>query len=217
MRNQSRQRGFTLLEVAISIGIIALISGAIFAIVQGVFSVTQRIEYGWNRHQQIYRFSELMRTTFREMPADAVVIYEDEEWNGIASPTLILRGASIDLGGASSLSGEWETVLQGRQQRGGRMGLYIFQRPIPGSRAAQEYLETEAIELLPDLIYVNWEFREANGIDWLTVWRDTGQRPVLVRLEIMPLETETSNFYTYWLSGSATPSGNSTINRSSSP
>lgn len=212
MKYRSSQRGFTLLEVAIAIGIVALISGAIFAIVQGIFSVTQRIEYGWNRHQQIYRFSELMRTTFRELPANAVITYDEEPWNGVASPTLILRGASIGFGGATSLSGEWETVLQAREKRGGRVGLHVFQRPIEGTRAATEYSETEAIELLPDLIYVKWEFRQANGIDWLTVWNQPNQRPVLVRLEIMPLETETPQISTYWLTGSPAPGNNTNIN-----
>lgn len=201
-------RGFTLLEVSIAIMIIALISGAIFSLVQGVIAVTTQVEYGWNRHQQIYRFSELMRSTLRELPNNAVIESKEEDWNGFPAPTLIIRGGTMDLGGASLLSGEWETVLQAREMRGGRVGLYLFQRPVEGTRTAVEYQETEAIQLLPDMIYVNWEFKQANSNDWLVEWRAGNQKPALIRIELIPIETEESQFLTYWLPDASNPQGN---------
>jgi prepilin-type N-terminal cleavage/methylation domain-containing protein len=193
-----RRGGFTLVEVMVSLGILALLTGMMFSMVWGVASLGQGMQYTWTRHQQIYRFFELVRRTAETFPAEGMVRGEWEQVEGKQVQALIFRGLPSLFNAEAPLDREWETVLQIRELRGGTKAMYMLQRPVEGTQAEQDYVETEPLMLLNDLVSAKWEYYNGSNAQWLELWTNDA-RPQLIRLELVLLETEETVESVIWV------------------
>ncbi len=64
-------RGFTLLEVALGVTILAVLAGTMFTIVQGSLRAASEIQVVQRDNRRLDRFIETLRQAFRTMPANA--------------------------------------------------------------------------------------------------------------------------------------------------
>src|SRR5690606_30641101 len=72
-RPRRRRGGFTLMEVVVALAILAMITGSLFAILQGSVRGASQIEQVQRENDSINRFLDLCRKTFTTMPSSATL------------------------------------------------------------------------------------------------------------------------------------------------
>ncbi len=85
-------RGFTLLEVALGVSILAILAGTMFTIVQTSMQATSDIEVVQRENRRMERFVSLFKQLFRAFPSNANVSLRIVERNPLTQE-LVLTGA----------------------------------------------------------------------------------------------------------------------------
>ena len=199
--------GFTLIEVTVSLLILALIAGGIFAALQGTISEAASIRDAQTRQQQIDGLLELCRTTFRTLPGNASVESRVREEKGKTVPELIFRNAPFVLAWDSAQRLDAVTVLGLRPQIGGLSTLSILRVSDPGlARDPVDGVSDAAwMPLVPDLSKVSWRFYDASSGRWLDLLPRGTARPTAVELQLTPSGATEPVRMVFWIPPVVTP------------
>ncbi|MGB8354686.1 MAG: type II secretion system protein [Chthoniobacteraceae bacterium] len=193
------QNAFTLLEVTLAMGILVLLAGAVYAIVDASIRGTSELESHENRLQQESGFLSLCRQTFHALPATALFQVRIVQQGENFVPELIFRNSPglFQWGNVSNVS--FSTILGVRQQVGGLFNLSILQDSedeigsyLNGGTAKHSWLV-----LMPDLRDVQWRFFDPRTQVWAKEWKEPTVRPLFAELT---LTTEAgAGKYVFWL------------------
>lgn len=205
---RSGPQGFTLMEVVIALIILGMITGTLFAIIQGSVRTASRVEQDQRETDSINRLLDLCRKTFTTMPGTATLTLTLLDPN---SPTtsgqeLTIVGAPHSFGfGINPLSYK-DTILGLRpdpnaatDQNGAVLNYLCLSREdlIPqtdesGMAMRQETTGLSApddqgrywMPLLPGVVTLKWRFYKEKDQTWLEEWSDSAW-PDLIEIQLL--------------------------------
>ena len=180
-----RARGFTLLEMMITLAIFILLAAAVFGIMSGVLQGTSTLQDNSNRRDQIGALTAFMKNKLGGMPAASTLTsYQRGDGEGLTQNGIIFGTASL------------ATVIDAKVQPNGYYALRLVTMPstiINGQpqdpRPTLQQLVTADDPtlvwtlLIPDIKTLNWKFQDLNVTDWVTLWAGSS-KPNLVEFSM---------------------------------
>lgn len=192
-------RAFTLLEVVLSMAILALLAGALYAMVGASVRGTSELEARENRVQQINGYLGLCRKIFRTMPGRGTLELRVTRQGENYTPELIFRNAPGLFQWGNEDNVYISTILGVRSQVGGLVNVSILQDKedeidsyLNGGTAKRPWLV-----LLPDLRKVEWEFYDPRTLVWMKEWKEGGVRPTFAELTLT--SEQGTGKYVFWI------------------
>jgi hypothetical protein len=196
---QRRARAFTLMEVCLAMGILVLLAGALYAMVDGTLRATSILETTGERNRQITGFAELCRRTFHSIPpTSAFQTHMVKQGTGYAAE-LVFKNSSGLFAWRDTGSTETSSILGVREQVGGLLSLSLLQ---DADEKISDYLANSSADrqwlaLLTDLQKVEWRFFDPRTRVWAKEWNEPNFRPSLVEMTLT-IEKEPLR-YVFWL------------------
>lgn len=203
-----RRAAFTLMEIVIAMTILGMITGTLFALIQGSVKGAAEIERIQRENDSINRFLDLCRKTFTTMPSTATLTLSLLDPN---SPTtsgqeLTISGAPHSFGfGFNPLSYQ-DTILGLRpdpagatDQNGAALNYLCLSRedliPKTDESGLAMRQETEGLSapdeqgrywmpLLPEVASLKWRFFKEDDETWLEEWDDSNW-PALIEVQLL--------------------------------
>jgi prepilin-type N-terminal cleavage/methylation domain-containing protein len=179
-------QAFTLLEVTLAMGILVLLAGALYAMVDASLRGTAELEARENRTRQYSEFLALCRKTLRSLPATSLFQARVVEQNGTYQQELIFRNAPGIFWWGSADNASLSTILGSRPQIGGLVSVGILQDTedemnsyLKGGAPSQPWLL-----LLKDLRSAEWRFLDPRIGSWVKEWKDPSFRPAFAELTL---------------------------------
>ncbi len=171
-------RAFTLFEVVLALGILMLLSGAIFLITTSALEATKITREEQRISQRLDAFLRVTRDTFLGLEAKGVVYLRFEKTGGTTPMVEMVLERTSGAFGVASLGGG-SLVLAALPQADGSRTFAL--RVLPKNEGTPQDLENIPwTPLFPGVERVKWSFF-ANGI-WTDEWEPAQGRPELARL-----------------------------------
>lgn len=225
-------RAFTLMEVVIALTILGLITGTLFAIIQGSVRGAAQIEQLQRENDAIHRFLELCRQTFTTLPSSATLTLKPLDSRVDSGQELTISGSTHCFSfGLKPITYE-DTILGLRpdpagatDQNGLPLQYLCLSRedliPATDDRSLALRQETTGLAapdeqgrhwmpLLPDVVQLKWRFYKEDDDTWLEEWEDSDW-PELIEVQLQMRDRTTPLRMVYSLpviqiiAGRATP------------
>jgi len=186
-------RAFTLVEVVLAMGILALLATAVYAVTSSAIGASRAAMEQQLVLRRADAFLSVVRDALLNLPAEGSVSLEiGKSASGSAEQRLVLSKAR-NLFGVPSLGGG-SLLIAARPMADGSRVLTLLRIP-PGLREDQrdKALSARGVPLLPGTISPQWSF--FSGGTWREEWPVGSPRPQLVRLKVQlreipdPIET----------------------------
>ncbi len=223
---------FTLMEVVIALTILGLITGTLFAIIQGSVRGAAQIEQLQRENDAIHRFLELCRQTFTTLPSSATLTLKPLDSRVDSGQELTISGSTHCFSfGLKPITYE-DTILGLRpdpagatDQNGLPLQYLCLSRedliPATDDRSLALRQETTGLAapdeqgrhwmpLLPDVVQLKWRFYKEDDDTWLEEWEDSDW-PELIEVQLQMRDRTTPLRMVYSLpviqiiAGRATP------------
>jgi prepilin-type N-terminal cleavage/methylation domain-containing protein len=178
------RKGFTLLEVVISMGILALLAGSVYAVVSSAISASQTATTQQLIIRRLDAFVRAARDTFLNLPPESVLSLETGLSKGGEAESRLLITKAQEVFGIPSLGGG-SLVLAAKPRADGTRTMTLLTIPARATdKQRQEALSAPGIPLLPKLRKPRWSFLISTQDP---VWKEElvagSPRPLLVRLQ----------------------------------
>ena len=176
--------GFTLLEVVISMMILALLAGAVYAVVSASITASQTAMSQQLTLRRLDAFLRVTREAFLNLPAEGTVTLQiGHSQNGSAEQDLVI-GKPQQIFGLPSLAGG-ELVLAARPRPDGTRIITLLKIPANATdRERTEAFAAKGVPLLPHLRKPRWTFKfTPQDEDWKEELPAGSAKPILVRLQ----------------------------------
>ena len=176
--------GFTLLEVVISMMILALLAGAVYAVVSASITASQTAMSQQLTLRRLDAFLRVTREAFLNLPAEGTITLQiGHSQSGSAEQDLVI-GKPQQIFGLPSLAGG-ELVLAARPRPDGTRTITLLKIPANATeRERTEALAAKGVPLLPHLRKPHWTFKfTPQDQDWQEELPSGSAKPILVRLQ----------------------------------
>ncbi len=173
--------GFTLLEVVLSMGILALLAGSIYAISNSAITASRTTMEQQLTLRRVDAFLRVTRDALLNLPAQATISLEVARGiGGDPEPRLTLRNVQ-GLFGVPSLGGSSLVLAAKPRADGSRMITMLRIPPKASGRKLEASLAAPGTLLLPGVRKPRWSFLSDDT--WKEEWPEGSPRPTLVRLQ----------------------------------
>ena len=181
-RPDTGQKGaFTLLEVILSMGILALLSASVYAIVTSSIGASRVAMDQQLTLRRLDAFLRVTRDAFLNLPAQGTVSLQIAKARGGESEPQLILGKVQGLFGMPSLGGG-SLVLAARPRADGTRTITLLRiAPNATDRQIEVAMTAPGIPLLPKVRKPHWSFF-LDG-NWKEEWPAGSPRPALVKLE----------------------------------
>jgi len=178
-----RKRGaFTLLEVVLSMGILALLAASVYAIVNSSIGASRAAMDEQLTLRRLDAFLRVTRDAFLNLPATGTVTLESGKSQGGEPEQRLVLGRAQGIFGLPSLAGG-SLVLSSRPKADGTRTITLLRIPANASdREREQALAAPGIPLLPKVRKPRWSFFQEGN--WKEEWPAGNARPSLVRLQM---------------------------------
>ncbi len=198
--------GFTLIEVVVALTILAMITGTLFAIIQGSVKAASQIEQIQRENDSISRLLDVLRKTFSTLPSAATLQLTSAEQSPSEQQELLITGAPHTFGfGPSPISYSATTLslrpdLEGRVDEAGNplFSLSLSRDdliPRTGENAmalgqeldgvlAQDDQGRNWMPLLQDVSSLVWRFYRLSDETWYEEW-SRNSWPDLIEIQLL--------------------------------
>ena len=173
---------FTLLEVVLSMGILALLAASVYAIVNSSIGASRAAMDEQLTLRRLDAFLRVTRDAFLNLPATGTVTLESGKSRGGDAEQRLILGRAQGLFGLPSLAGG-SLVLSSRPKADGTRTITLLRIPANASdREREQALAAPGISLLPKVRKPRWSFFQEGN--WKEEWPAGNPRPSLVRLQM---------------------------------
>jgi prepilin-type N-terminal cleavage/methylation domain-containing protein len=178
----SRARGFTLVEMILTLAVFALLSGAIFGIITGVLGSAGSLQDNQNRTDEAMALQAYLQKELGAMPGSSVLgSYRRGDGEGLVQNGIIFG------------TKQFLRTIDAKLQANGLYTLRTAAFSSPGEAPNAPTAFTAAVSagdvslawtnLLHDVRGVTWKFQEFNSPS-VDTWDITASKPVLVELSL---------------------------------
>lgn len=180
--------GFTLIEMVLSLAILGLLVGGIFAISSGSLRMSRELTETQERAMLHDHFLEFCRRSFRQLPSHAKLSLELQSAGGYYLPSLVVDDPGPAFAPFGAMPPDARLVLAITGQRGGGLTATLQAWQPEEARAARANRsaarpQSAPLPLLDRLTRCEWRFLDARTQRWETVWKEA-ERPRLAELTL---------------------------------
>lgn len=168
-----RTAGFTLLETAITLFIIALLVAAVFGILQSSLQLADSIRGEQERELRVQKFVELCETLFSRLPPDAVISIRPAQGFGSQSQLLEITNALSPFDAATP--GVVTLAATTPRAGEGRPAALLSYEEIPlnfASTRQQNTTRPVELALLADVTTLAWRVFDPQTQQWIEKWNE---------------------------------------------
>lgn len=198
--------GFTLIEVVVALTILAMMTGTLFAIIQGSVRAASQIEQLQRENDSINRLLDVLRKTFTTLPSAATISLALTDQNASDQQELTITGAPNTFGFGIKPISYSPTILGLRPDPAARVDqagnlLYNLSLSredlIPPSDddgvapsqeldgvLAQDEQGRHWMPLLPEVSTLKWRFYKLRDDTWLEEWSESAW-PDLIEIQLL--------------------------------
>lgn len=196
--NFRKSRGFTLLEVLLSLGILAVLSVSIFRVVATTVGLSKTMLSEQRLQMHFQDLETYLSRCFSKISPDATFeLTIDDANQGLQNLRIIGSNISYPSGERDLVA--YETVLQTEFQADGLLRFVQSNFPDPSRADAGNKTPSPKIKLVGDLIYYRWEFYDPRTRVWVSEWLVGNGRPALIRFVYQPVSSGQKMQQTLWL------------------
>jgi len=179
-----RVRGFTLVEMLITLSVFVLLSAAIFGIVTSVLTSAQSLQTNQDRGDQVMALNAFLKNQLEGLPGQSVLVsYRRGDGDG-----LVLTGILFGTNG-------FLTAIDAKIQSNGLYTLRLATYTPPIQNANSPVIFQQAItddddaslvwtSLIRDVQHITWKFQVLNSAPWLEQWTNLASKPNIVELSL---------------------------------
>jgi prepilin-type N-terminal cleavage/methylation domain-containing protein len=178
---RSRRKGFTLLEVVLSMGILALLAGSIYAISNSAITASRTTMEQQLTLRRVDAFLRVTRDALLNLPAQATVSLDVARGRGGGPEPRLTLGNVQGLFGVPSLGGG-SLVLAARPRSDGSRTITMLRIPAKaGESEIATALAAPGTPLLPGVRKPRWLFLRDDS--WKEECPAGSPRPTLIKLQ----------------------------------
>jgi prepilin-type N-terminal cleavage/methylation domain-containing protein len=185
LRRRPGSRGFTLLEMMITLAIFVLLAGAVFGLMTGVLQSTASLQDNQNHRDQIEALSAFLTNKLGEMTAQSTLLsYQRGDGEGLTQNGIIFGTTST------------ATAIDAKAQPNGYYTLRVTTlspetdegQPQDARQVLQQSITSDDptlawTPLIKDIKTLNWEFLNFNQTQWVNIWNSPA-KPNLVEFSL---------------------------------
>ncbi len=186
-----RRAGFTLLELVVAIGLMAIISGMVFGIARTSLALGNTIVATQNEEMEHQAFFDLLSQRFSSLPGNTRfnLAVEDSGSHYISDLTLQNVPLAFTWGGEERIAKAVQ--LSTVKRRSGYLDIVLryYENEILegsesdfGSSSAMKEEPFAEIVLLTDVAYFEWRVLDGRSMEWQFDWEVQGRLPLQVEL-----------------------------------
>ena len=183
------ERGFTLLEVILGLGLITMLIGGIYSIATASLQLSNSVLETQADDMHMHAFINLLRRNIQGLPGNAQITMEEPNTTGsVYQSELVLDDYPLAFSWGAVAAGSKKVILA--TEKDSRGGLQFRVRYLNEE-------ETESYEggnlglndgisliLIDGLRGVLWEFYNQQTDEWLQEWIQPNQRPTMISLSM---------------------------------
>ena len=158
LRQSSRAKAFTLLEVIIVLAITALVLGAVYSLAQGTLMLADDVRRAERRDARIQAFTTFCEHLLAELPANALLTLTTTQEHGQYLTRLELEHVRSPFDETPDC----------------RVALFTQGQPGGGLRLMVKCQDTSVV-LFEDLAQCEWRAFESTSRQWTTVWNNASK------------------------------------------
>jgi prepilin-type N-terminal cleavage/methylation domain-containing protein len=193
------RRGFTLLEMMITLAIFILLAAAVFGILTGVLESTSTLQDNQNRSDQVSALNAYLKNKICAMPAAATLVsYQRGQGEGLTQNGIIFGTANL------------ATAFDAKVQDNGYYTLRLTSFATTASQDAPQDARTVLQQsvtnddptlvwsiLMKDVKTLDWKFLDFNVTQWVELW-SSSTKPNLIEFSMQTagdLQPTTMDFW----------------------
>jgi prepilin-type N-terminal cleavage/methylation domain-containing protein len=190
MKSRSPQvsAGFTLLELSISIAVLAILAIGIFSLAAGSAEMMDELRLMQDREARKRRFVELCRDNFESLPAAGRIEFEFLDRGGHYDSHLSFVDAPGAFGFGAARPDLKRVILATELESGGRLRAVLYylnaEQDAQYDRQGLEALRLQPVPLLRRLKQLTWRYFDKQTRQWRETQRDTDAPPALVEMTL---------------------------------
>jgi len=174
--------GFTLLEVVLSMGILALLAASVYAITSASIGASRTAMEQQLTLRRLDAFLRVTRSAFLNLPSQGTVSLDLARGKGGEPEPRLTLGKVQGLFGMPSLGGG-SLVLAAKPRSDGTRTMCMIRVPSSlNDRELEAALSSSGTPLLPKVRKPRWSFFQDGA--WKEEWPKGSPRPALVRLQL---------------------------------
>jgi prepilin-type N-terminal cleavage/methylation domain-containing protein len=176
--------GFTLVEIVISMAILALLAGSIYGIVSSTISASQTAMSEQLTLRRLDSFLRVTRDAFLNLPGQGSVYLQIGRSQGGEAEQQLVIAKPQAIFGIPSLAGG-SLILAARARSDGTRTMTLLKIPANANdQEIKEAMEATGMPLLPRLRKPRWTFKDSDpSSDWKEEFPVGSPRPILVRFQ----------------------------------
>lgn len=191
MRNARHRGGFTLLEMIIAVGLMAMIAGMVFGIARSSLGLASTIVETQNEEMEHQAFFDLLGRRFSSLPGNTrmELLSSDSGTHYLSDMTLQNVPLAFTWGGEDRVAKA--VRLSTVKRRSGFLDIvlsYYDMEILEGSKS--DFGKTSAIDkkpfaeiiLLTDVAYFEWRALDGRTMEWQYDWEMPGRLPLQLEL-----------------------------------
>lgn len=166
-----RRRGFTLLEMALTLLLVSLLVGAVFGILQSSLQLADAIKGEADRELRLQRFIELLENTLNRLPPDAVISIRPSQ--GLSGGSQIIEIANARSPFDAATPGV--LTLGTAQAKDGTTTVVMKFEEIPLNFSPSKRLDTARpieLALLGEISGMLWRVYDPTTQKWIDKWNE---------------------------------------------
>ncbi|MCB1226866.1 MAG: prepilin-type N-terminal cleavage/methylation domain-containing protein [Verrucomicrobiales bacterium] len=179
--------GFTLLEIVIAMGVLAMLLSGIFSIAKSTMELSTDLADGQERHMVRQNFIDFLRRSFRNLPGEAEIRLAVRSGGGTYLPSITVINGGTCFSPGDPLAPDTAVELAAEKLPGG--SLRILLRLLDAEQTAQlragqpvsTRRDQPALPLIDGAGQFEWKFFDPGGQRWENAWQSPN-RPLLAEL-----------------------------------
>ncbi len=196
-------RGFTLLEMILSVLLTGILATAAFSLTNGAIQMGAEVSEDQRRTLEIQRCLEIFRDNFESLPGSArlELLAEDTGTESLSELRLYDVPEAFRPGGILLRSDAVSIIAEETEDEESTELLLRYDTFGEG----EDDVESRYLPLMGGLAEVGWRIFSPLDEDWLTEWEEAQGRPRLIELNLVFVEGRDPVRVAFWLPPVANP------------
>lgn len=189
MPGRRLHHAFTLLEMIIAMGVLALLLAGIFSVAKSTMELSNDLAAGQERALMKQNFIDFLRRSFRGLPGGAEVRLDNRSVGGTYLPSLTIVNGGASFSPSEALPPDTAIELTAEQRPGGYLRVLLRvmdDQQTLALRTGQNVRPSAKQATLPLMDQVSrfeWKLYDGYSGRWENLWKDA-RRPLMAELNV---------------------------------